>query len=914
MKTNPRRQPIRLQLEVLEERTLPQVNTWSNFAGDEQHSADTAVASQNLNIIRWQTPVDLHPVFSGNDLLIHYGSPLATLANTVIVPVKTGSSGGFEINAFNGSTGNQIWSQATDYILPPHNNIWVQSYSPALTPTGLLYYAGAGGTVYVVSNLDTTHPTTPVHLAFYGISNYTHAGFDNSVFISTPITSDSLGNIYFGFTVSGANPLNLKSGIARIDVNGNGTWIAASALTTDTTINEVVQNAAPALSSDEKTVYITVSHGDFTSGYLVALDSTTLAPLAQVLLKDPDGKTAFLPDSGTASPMVGPDGHVFIGVLENPFPYNNDRGWLLQFKGDLSQQYPTGAFGWDDTASIVPKTMVPSYHTNSPYLIFTKYNNYANVGGDGQNRVAILDPGVTSIDPITGNIVMKVVESVLGPTPNPPLPGVKEWCINSAVVDPATDSVLVNSEDGKLYRWKLGTNTLTQSITLTPGIGEAYTPTLIGTDGTVYAINDATLFAVGINDAATHTTISASPTTAIYGQAITFTATVTAGSKIPNGPVTFILDGTTELGTVTLNSSGKAVFSTGVIPLGNHAVTAVFDGGNGFSASTSSAVSVTITMADSTTTLSSSANPSVYSQPVTFTAVVAAVAPSTGIPTGTVTFMDGFTILGTATLDATGTATLTTQTLKVGSHTMTAVYGGDTNFNGSTSNSVAQSVTKDGTTASLTSSQNPSFYRQTVTFVATISANAPGAGFPSGVVIIYDGSAILARLNLNAIGKATFSTNGLTPGNHNLKVVYAGTTSWGPSTSPILVQVVKTHLTPTDASIVGSGSSTAGTSFPTGTADSNQGGSVGPSALAGSGTNSGMGSMAGIALSTPAANNGQVVTSTNSLPLAAGSSLTQPPVSVAPPVMARLDPAVVDRLFSSGTFQTEQSWDGEDWK
>src|SRR5262249_60649124 len=75
--------------------------------------------------------------------------------------------------------------------------------------------------------------------------------------------------------------------------------------------------------------------------------------------------------------------------------------------------------------------------------------------------------------------------------------GVREWCINTTVVDPATGSVYANSEDGKLYRWCLDDNDLMQSIVLTAGIGEAYTPTLIGADGTVYAINDGTLFAVG---------------------------------------------------------------------------------------------------------------------------------------------------------------------------------------------------------------------------------------------------------------------------------------------------------------------------------------------------------------------------------------------------------------------------------
>ena len=74
---------------------------------------------------------------------------------------------------------------------------------------------------------------------------------------------------------------------------------------------------------------------------------------------------------------------------------------------------------------------------------------------------------------------------------------VREWCINSGVVDPLTSSVMANSEDGNVYRWDLTTNTLSETVTLSPGVGEAYTPTVIGPDGTVYAINWAILNAVG---------------------------------------------------------------------------------------------------------------------------------------------------------------------------------------------------------------------------------------------------------------------------------------------------------------------------------------------------------------------------------------------------------------------------------
>src|SRR4029077_4282161 len=68
----------------------PLATAWSGFGRDAQHTALSTTASQPLNQILWQMPVDLQPQYSGNgSLLIHYGSPVITSANTVIVPVKT---------------------------------------------------------------------------------------------------------------------------------------------------------------------------------------------------------------------------------------------------------------------------------------------------------------------------------------------------------------------------------------------------------------------------------------------------------------------------------------------------------------------------------------------------------------------------------------------------------------------------------------------------------------------------------------------------------------------------------------------------------------------------------------------------------------------------------------------------------
>ena len=484
---------------------------WNGYGHDAQHDAIASVASQPLDHILWQTPVDLNPQYSGDELLIHYGSPSITRSNTVIVPVKTGASGGFEVEALNGATGATNWSHPTDYVLPSHG--WTPSFSGVLTPKNRFYFPGGGGTVYYCDTPDTTNASPVIgQIAFYGLTNYTANtnAYLANVFIDTPITSDRYGNIFFGFQVNSAFT-NLQSGIARIDFNGTGAWISASNAAGDATIQKVSQNCTPALSNDHKTLYVAVNSsstwsdfGDY--GYLVALDSRTLAPLASVRLKDVKvpANDAFVPDDGTASPAVGPDGDVYYGVLENPALSNHDRGWMLHFNSTLTQTKLPGAFGWDDTASVVPASMVPSYHGGSSYLLMTKYNNYADpgIGGNGVNKIAILDPENSETDPISGATTMNEVLTIAGPTPDAEFTNtypnaVHEWCINSAAVDPFTKSILANNEDGRLYRWDLTSNTLSQTNILTTGLGEAYTPTIVGVDGKVYAINNAILFAIG---------------------------------------------------------------------------------------------------------------------------------------------------------------------------------------------------------------------------------------------------------------------------------------------------------------------------------------------------------------------------------------------------------------------------------
>jgi hypothetical protein len=427
----------------------PAVNgpAWLGFAGNAQHTAVSGGAAQSLGQIVWRKYVDLDPPYSGSELFIHYGSPVITDQNTVLLPIKIDARGVFRIEARSGGNGALIWSYDSDYQLPPFN--WFPSYNLSLAasaPDGSaparLYAAGGGGKLLMRDAPDTSDGTMQTAV-FYGADAYAAAAttFNATVKINTPITVDSQRNAFFGFQVLGANPAGLESGIARVGADGSGAWVAARDAAGDPAIDKAATNSAPALSADEQTLYVAVNNVQNDSSgepaYLLALDSGTLAVRASALLTDPaTGTPALVTDNSTASPAVGPDGDVYFGVLESTG--HNNRGWMMHFDATLATPKIPGSFGWDDTASIVPAAMVASYTGSSPYLLMTKYNNYggSNIGGDGANRVAILDPNNSQTDAYSSVTVMQEVATMLGRTSDPAVAGgVKEWCINSAAVD-----------------------------------------------------------------------------------------------------------------------------------------------------------------------------------------------------------------------------------------------------------------------------------------------------------------------------------------------------------------------------------------------------------------------------------------------------------------------------------------------
>src|SRR5205823_3202543 len=150
-----------------------------------------------------------------------------------------------------------------------------------------------------------------------------------------------------------------------------------------------------------------------------------------------------------------------------------------------------------------------------------------------------------------------------------------------------------------------------------------------------------------------------------------------------------------SLGTAAVDGSGDASITVSTLSVGTHNLSAAFTGTGGWQNSNSSAVQQSVQDGTSTT-LNSSLNPSSYSQSVTFTATVTAADSGAGTPTGTVTFKDGATTLGSAAVDGSGHASFSTSSLSVGSHSITASFAGSGGWQNSSSSTLTQLV-QDGT-------------------------------------------------------------------------------------------------------------------------------------------------------------------------------------------------------------------------
>jgi len=255
--------------------------------------------------------------------------------------------------------------------------------------------------------------------------------------------------------------------------------------------------------------------------------------------------------------------------------------------------------------------------------------------------------------------------------------------------------------------------------------------------------------------------LTSSVNPSVSGTMVTFTATLSSGDS-PSGIVTF-LDGSTTLGIGTV-SGGIATYATNSLSVGSHSITAAYGGDANNNSVTSSALSQIVNKGAPTVSISSSKNPATYGDSISFTASL----PSNA--TGTITFLDGATAIGSAAISG-GSATFTTSGLSVGTHPITASYAGDSNYNAGGSSILSQVVNKAPIALNVTSSLNPSHYDQSV--ILTIAASGAGA-VPSGTVTVMDGGTSLGVLTLTPSGAAGITTSTLAAGTHTFTITYNG--------------------------------------------------------------------------------------------------------------------------------------------
>jgi len=465
-----------------------------------------------------------------------------------------------------------------------------------------------------------------------------------------------------------------------------------------------------------------------------------------------------------------------VGVASSLNP--STVGQTVTFTAAVSPQYSGAAVPAGSVTFFVDGTAKPSAGLSNGTAQFTtsalaigKHSVYVGYSGDG-NYTASQSSSLSQ----TVNGESTVITLQAGPNPSTVGQSVALIANVSPIVIPGGPTGTVTFYDG-------ATQIASAPLIAAAGLATAGTSSLTAGTHTLtasysgdsaWAASTSNTVSQVVNRVTTTTSLQAVPGSSTAGQNVTLTATVSPSSA--TGTVTF-LDGSSTIGTANL-SAGTAAFSISTLAGGNHSLTASYGGDTNDAPSTSAAVTESVGQAPTNTTLRATPNPATIGQNVTLTATV---SPSSA--TGTVTFLDGATSIGSANLSA-GTATIGISTLATGNHSLTASYGGDTNDAASTSAAVTESVGLAPTNTTLRATPNPATVGQNVTLTATVTPSSA-----SGTVTFLDGSTTIGAAAVTA-GAATLSTSTLTTGNHSLTASYSGDMNNAASTSAAVTESV----------------------------------------------------------------------------------------------------------------------------
>jgi hypothetical protein len=601
----------------------------------------------------------------------------------------------------------------------------------------------------------------------------------------------------FAMGASGANAVYTPP----TTLTGTGSWAAAPNL---------VVGDGPACLLPDGNVLVEANSGfyEFDGANLNQVNSTSQVSYAGRLLLLPNGQVIwtaggiqlYIP-SGTPNAAWAPT------ITASPATIGPGATYAIsgtQFNG-MSQAVAYG----DDYQAATNYPLVRITNQTTGHVFYARTHDHSTMGVATGSAIvstnfdvpASIELGASSLVVVANGIpsaavsvtvgTLKSSATTLGSSLNPSAGGQAVTFTATVTGSGGAPTGTVTFLDGVM---RIGTGTLNGS-----GIATFSTSSLIvGAHSITATYGGDSNFTSSTSTASTQTVTGIASTAVLtstvnpsgYNVSTMFTITVTGSSGTPSGTVAFF-DGASWLASSTL-AAGTASFSVSALPIGSHSISVRYSGDTAFASSTSNTLTQVVNLAPSTTVLTSSLNPAVAGQSVTFTATVTA-----STATGTATFYDGSTLLGAATLNGSGVATFTTSLLGGGSHSITAKYSGDASHAASTSNVLTQVIqgNKLSTTA-LTSSLNPALTGQTVILTATVTGSS---GTPTGTVIFADGATVLGTGTLNGSGIATWTTSTLAIGSHSITTQYGGDANYAAETSSPLTQVV--NLKPSSTSL-----------------------------------------------------------------------------------------------------------------
>jgi hypothetical protein len=671
----------------------------------------------------------------------------------------------------------------------------VSSSSGVGTPTGLVQFqidngnpvgvglSGAGTATYSPSSLPVgTHVVTATYA---GDSNFLNSGASLTQTVTKASTNTAV--------TSGVNPSAFgQSVLFTATVSSSSGGLPTGAVTFFDTINNQTTQ---------------IGQGTLNSG-VATIPIATLGPGAHTVTVSYGGDSNFQVSSNTAAPFTQTVKLANTATVLTGSPNPSQTGQKVVFTATISVQlpgttaaaFPTNTVTLFDVSTNTTLDTEPlstnagvttaSFNISSlksgTHKLTATYNGDTNFAGGTsgiwtQTVTNVLIGTTTTLSSSTNNASVFGQSVVFTATVTPNSGSGTPTGSVQFVIDNGTPvNMSLNGSGIAAYTTnslKAGTHTVMANYTGDSTFGGSSSPALTQT----------------VNQANTSTMLSSSMSQTVFGQAVTFSAVVSAtppGAGTPTGAAQFTIDNGTPI-KVGLGGNGAAAYTTSSLTAGTHTVMASYTGDGSFLNSSSSGLTQTVNQANTKTTLTSSVNPVVFGQTVTFSALVSAVAPGAGGPTGSVQFVIDNGTPVTKSLDGNGAATYSTSSLGLGTHTVMVSYSGDTNFLTSNGAALTQTVNKQAptTTTSVSSSLNPSVFGQTVSFTAVVSPQL-GGSTPTGSVqfVIDNGSPV--SMPLNGSGTAIYSSASLGAGTHRISASYSGDGNFLPSSSGPLKQTV----------------------------------------------------------------------------------------------------------------------------